>query len=87
MIDFAASDAAMTDDEISAVKNGVVMLPMTAGSVVLIYNLPGGPSNRLIFGLPYPPAVYNSPRGPLRLKPPLQFGLLDSNLAPNADRI
>src|SRR5271166_2088298 len=44
LIDFAASDAAMTDDEISAVKNGVVMLPMTAGSVVLTYNLPGGPS-------------------------------------------
>ncbi len=44
LIDFAASDAAMTDNEISAVKNGVVMLPMTAGSVVLTYNLPGGPS-------------------------------------------
>ncbi len=44
LIDFAASDAAMTDEEISAVRNGVVMLPMAAGSVVLTYNLPGGPS-------------------------------------------
>ncbi len=39
-VDFAASDAAMDDDEISQVDVGVVMLPMTAGSVVLAYNLP-----------------------------------------------
>jgi phosphate transport system substrate-binding protein len=44
LIDFAASEAAMTDEEISAARNGVVMLPMAAGSVVLTYNLPGGPS-------------------------------------------
>jgi phosphate transport system substrate-binding protein len=43
LLNFAASDAAMTDHEIAAVKGGVVMLPMTAGSVVLAYNLPGGP--------------------------------------------
>ena len=41
LVDFGASDAAMTDDEIKEVKDGVVMLPMTAGSVVLGYNLPG----------------------------------------------
>jgi phosphate transport system substrate-binding protein len=41
LVDFGASDAAMTDDEIKLVKDGVVMLPMTAGSVVLAYNLPG----------------------------------------------
>jgi len=41
LVDFGASDAAMTDDEIKEVKGGVVMLPMTAGSVVLGYNLPG----------------------------------------------
>jgi phosphate transport system substrate-binding protein len=43
LVNFAASDAAMSDAEIAAVKAGVVMLPMTAGSVVLAYNLPGGP--------------------------------------------
>lgn len=41
LVDFGASDAAMSDQEIAAVKNGVVLLPMTAGSVVLTYNLPG----------------------------------------------
>jgi phosphate transport system substrate-binding protein len=39
-VDFGASDAAMTDDEISKVDRGVQLLPMTAGSVVLAYNLP-----------------------------------------------
>jgi len=44
LVDFGASDAAMTDEEMAAVKDGTVLLPMTAGSVVLAYNLPGGPS-------------------------------------------
>jgi phosphate transport system substrate-binding protein len=44
LVNFGASDAAMTDEEIAAVKNGVVLLPMTAGSIVLSYNLPGGPT-------------------------------------------
>jgi len=39
-VDFGASDAAMDDAEIAAVKEPVVMLPMTAGSIVLSYNLP-----------------------------------------------
>jgi phosphate transport system substrate-binding protein len=43
LVNFGASDAAMTDEEIAAVKAGVVLLPMTAGSVVLAYNLPGAP--------------------------------------------
>jgi phosphate transport system substrate-binding protein len=42
-VDFAASDAAMTDEEIAKVDGGVVMLPMTAGEIVLSYNLPGDP--------------------------------------------
>jgi phosphate transport system substrate-binding protein len=42
-VDFAASDAAMTDEEMAAVDGGVQLLPMTAGSIVLAYNLPGGP--------------------------------------------
>src|SRR5277367_2502541 len=41
LVNFGASDAAMTDAEIAAVKDGVVLLPMTAGSIVLTYNLPG----------------------------------------------
>jgi phosphate transport system substrate-binding protein len=44
LVNFGASDAAMTDEEMAAVKDGVVLLPMTAGSVVLAYNLPGGPA-------------------------------------------
>ena len=42
-VDFAASDAAMTDEEIAKVPGGVVLLPMTAGEIVLAYNLPGSP--------------------------------------------
>lgn len=40
-VDFAASDAAMDDKEIAEVKEGVQLLPMTAGEVVLAYNLKG----------------------------------------------
>src|SRR5262249_38402547 len=41
LVNFGASDAAMTDEQIAQVKAGVVLLPMTAGAVVLAYNLPG----------------------------------------------
>jgi phosphate transport system substrate-binding protein len=41
LVNFGASDSAMTDDEIKKVKDGVVLLPLTAGSIVLSYNLPG----------------------------------------------
>ena len=51
-VDFAASDAAMDDDEQAKVKPGVVLLPMTAGEIVLIYNLKGVKELRL------PRAVY-----------------------------
>jgi len=40
-VDFAASDAAMTDEEIAKVKAGALMIPATAGSIVIAYNLPG----------------------------------------------
>ena len=43
-VDFAASDAAMKDEDMAAVKEGVQLLPMTAGKVVLAYNLPNGPN-------------------------------------------
>jgi len=39
-VDFGASDVAMTDAEIAKVQKGVVLLPMTAGAIVLSYNLP-----------------------------------------------
>ncbi|WP_235908921.1 phosphate ABC transporter substrate-binding protein PstS [Roseiconus nitratireducens] len=39
--DFGASDAAMKDEEIAQVAKGVQLLPMTAGEVVLAYNLDG----------------------------------------------
>lgn len=42
-VDFAASDAAMTDEQISKVPGGVQLLPMTAGEIVIGYNLPGSP--------------------------------------------
>lgn len=44
LVNFGASDAAMSDAEMAKVKEGVVLLPMTAGSIVLSYNLPDGPS-------------------------------------------
>lgn len=39
--DFGASDVAMTDDEIAKVGGNVLMLPATAGTIVLAYNIPG----------------------------------------------
>jgi phosphate transport system substrate-binding protein len=39
-VDFGASDAAMKDEEIDQVPGGALLLPVTAGSVVLAYNLP-----------------------------------------------
>ena len=47
LLTFGASDAAMTDDEIAKVKKGVVLVPATAGSIVLAFNLPGVESLRL----------------------------------------
>ena len=42
-VDFAASDAAMKKEEMDQVKDGVQLLPMTAGTIVLAYNIPGVP--------------------------------------------
>jgi phosphate transport system substrate-binding protein len=41
VVDFGGSDMAMTDEEIAQTKDGVLLLPMTAGAVVLAYNIPG----------------------------------------------
>ncbi|MBD2607165.1 phosphate ABC transporter substrate-binding protein PstS [Scytonema hofmannii FACHB-248] len=53
-VDFGASDVAMKDDEISKIPadKGVLLLPMTAGSIVIAYNLPEVPDLKL------PRAVY-----------------------------
>jgi len=40
-VDFGASDAAMKPEDIARVDAGVQLLPMTAGSIVLAYNVEG----------------------------------------------
>lgn len=40
-VDFGASDVAMTDEEMAAISRGTLLLPVTAGSIVIAYNLPG----------------------------------------------
>jgi phosphate transport system substrate-binding protein len=39
-VDFGASDGAMSPEEIAKVPRGIQLLPMTAGSIVLCYNVP-----------------------------------------------
>src|SRR5499425_2762459 len=46
-VDFAASDAAMKPDEIAKVNTGVVLLPMTAGAIVLAHSLKDIPNLKL----------------------------------------
>lgn len=52
-VDFAGTDAILRDDEVATVTKGVVIVPATAGMVVLAYNLPGVPA-----GLKLPREVY-----------------------------
>ena len=40
-VDFAASDAFMKDEDVSAVKNGVIHIPITVGAVAAIYKIEG----------------------------------------------
>lgn len=54
-VDFAASDSAMSEADIAKVGEGVQLLPMTAGEIVLAYNLPGNPK-----GLKLPREVYSN---------------------------
>ncbi|MGE3806738.1 MAG: phosphate ABC transporter substrate-binding protein PstS [Gemmataceae bacterium] len=50
LVDFGASDAAMSDKDIATAmqanpgRGGVLMLPVTAGSVIICYNVPGVPT-------------------------------------------
>lgn len=53
-VDFGASDVAMTDEEMAAIDEGTILLPMTAGSIVFAYNLPG------VEGLQLPRDVYTN---------------------------
>ncbi len=48
-VDFGASDVAMKDEEIQKIpaEKGVLLLPVTAGSIVLAYNLPDVPKLKL----------------------------------------
>ncbi len=39
-VDFGASDSAMNDEQIAKVSRGVQLIPATAGSIVLAYNIP-----------------------------------------------
>ncbi|EST14075.1 phosphate ABC transporter, phosphate-binding protein PstS [Pseudomonas putida S610] len=54
-VDFAASDSAMSGADMAKVGEGVQLLPMTAGEIVLAYNLPGNPK-----GLKLPREVYSN---------------------------
>jgi phosphate transport system substrate-binding protein len=44
-VDFGASDAPMTDEELSKAKTGVMHVPTVLGAVVMTYNLPSGPKD------------------------------------------
>jgi len=46
-VDFGASDAAMSPEEIAQIEGGAQLIPMTAGSIVLAYNLPEVPELKL----------------------------------------
>jgi phosphate transport system substrate-binding protein len=46
-IDFGASDAALRDDEVAMVRDGALLVPLTAGSIALAYNLPDVPEVKL----------------------------------------
>jgi phosphate transport system substrate-binding protein len=46
-VDFGASDAAMEEEEMGRVNGGVQLLPMTAGSIVIVYNVDGVPNLNL----------------------------------------
>ena len=46
-VDFGGSDAAMTDEDMAKVKNGVILVPTAGGAVAVIYNLPFVPNLKL----------------------------------------
>lgn len=56
-VDFGASDAAMKDNEIAKVKNGVILVPTAGGAVSVVYNLPG--VNKLRLSRKTLPAIFS----------------------------
>ena len=46
-VDFGASDAPMTDDALATAPGKILHLPIVAGGVAVIYNLPGSPKLKL----------------------------------------
>lgn len=46
-VDFGASDAPMTDASMSKAPGKILHLPIVAGGVAIIYNVPGGPKLKL----------------------------------------
>jgi len=46
-VDFGASDAPMTDSAMAATPGKILHIPVVAGSVAIIYNLPGDPKLKL----------------------------------------
>jgi phosphate transport system substrate-binding protein len=46
-VDFGASDAPMKDDALAAAPGKILHLPVVAGGVAIIYNLPGNPKLKL----------------------------------------
>lgn len=50
-VDFGASDAAMTDEDLAKAPGKILMLPMTAGAVAVTYNVPGVPTGLKLTGL------------------------------------
>jgi phosphate transport system substrate-binding protein len=89
-VDFAASDAAMKDEEMAQVKDGVQLLPMTAGTIVLAYNLPGNPKGLKLSREVYP-KIFNAEikkwNDPLIVKdnPDLKLPDLDITVVRRAD--
>ena len=50
-VDFGASDAPMSDEELSKAKGGpIVHIPTVLGAVAIIYNVPGAPPNLKLTG-------------------------------------
>ena len=47
VVDFGASDAAMTDEDMKKVSRGVILVPTAGGAVTPIFNLPGVSNLRL----------------------------------------
>src|ERR1043165_2629026 len=46
-VDFGASDAPMKDEAMAAAPGKILHLPIVAGGVAIIYNLPGSPKLKL----------------------------------------